>query len=1007
MLGIFVSFPNGAAAQSSDLTLRQMTHRVFTSMDGAPSDIVALAQTSDGTLWIGGRGGLSRFDGVRFVPYPGPGEEPLKSINITVLHAAADGSLWIGFRPQGVAVLRDGHLTSYYEQDGFPDGSVSQFAEDHDGSLWAAARLGLAHFKNNHWEKLADDPRLDVVYGVLVDRAGTLWVATDEQLLARPAGATLFRKVDGRGYAPLSGIRLAAAPDGKVWAAPAHDLIRIERRANSEHESAATIRGLSGGPLMFDRDGNLWAAAAEANALLRVSARELALESETEPTLHPDIFSSADGLNSARVFSLLADRERNIWVGTTTGLHRFSRSNVVRDAAPACFRSVFASASFAAGDDGDLLIACDEGTEGRVDRIHDGAVVASYPSPVFNTTYRDQQGTIWFGGPTALGYFDKNRIVTKPMPAIVRGRIVQTMIRDAGAMWVSVSRRGLFKVVDGEWSRDGGLQGMPLGFPYVATADGRGSLWFGYTRNRIARVIGRQVQLFDAEQGLDVGNVMAFLASAGQIWVGGELGFARFDGERFVPLLNTSGADFRGTSGIVKASNGDFWLNAIAGIVRIPGKEMERAIRDPAHRVECETFDYLDGVPGMAVQLRQLPTAIETTDGRIWFGMTTGIVSIDPTRRVRNPLPPPVTIWSLSSGSIRYPNTGAALRLPKHTRDLQIEYSAGSLTVPERVRFRYKLEGLDSVWQDVGGRREARYTNLGPGRYAFRVTAANNDGVWNDTGASIAFTIAPAFYQTRWFYALCALTCVAVLIALYRIRVRQVAAQVRGRLEARLGERERIARDLHDTLLQGMQGLIWRFQAAADSIPPGAPARRLMEESLDRADQLLEEGRDKVKDLRPAVLALPELAQALAAEGDRFAQLHSAKFSVSVQGVRRELHPLVREEGFLIGREALSNAFHHARATNIEAEITYGDAALQLRIRDDGHGIDATVLDAGGKPGHFGVVGMRERARKLGAQLDLWSKPGAGTEVDLRVPADVAYTKSAAPSRLARFWSRE
>ncbi len=272
--------------------------------------------------------------------------------------------------------------------------------------------------------------------------------------------------------------------------------------------------------------------------------------------------------------------------------------------------------------------------------------------------------------------------------------------------------------------------------------------------------------------------------------------------------------------------------------------------------------------------------------------------------------------------------------------------------------------------------------------------ASNNDGVWNEKGASIAFVIAPAFYQTWSFYALCALACVAMLAALYRIRVRQVAAQVRSRLEARLSERERIARELHDTLLQGIQGLIWRFQAATDRIPQGEPARRLMEQSLDRADQLLGESRDRVKDLRPTMRETRDLTDVLAAEGEHLSQLHSAKFRVSVQGTGRDLHPIAREEILLIAREALGNAFLHANAANIEVDLTYDDAALQLRVRDDGSGINAAVLDAGGKPGHFGLIGMRERANKLGAQLDIWSKPGAGTEVDLRVPARVAYADS-------------
>jgi signal transduction histidine kinase/streptogramin lyase len=648
-------------------------------------------------------------------------------------------------------------------------------------------------------------------------------------------------------------------------------------------------------------------------------------------------------------------------------------------------------------------MACEEGDVTHVDEIRDGVVVSRQATPSFTIAYRDGEGTVWFGGPSALGHLDNGRLVTTPVPASIRGRPVQALVRDRnGAMWVSASRRGLFRFLNGEWSEYGNLDALPRTFPFVATMDAEGALWFGYSNNRIARVNGSVVTLFDGTQGVEVGNVLAIQAQGGQVWVGGELGFARFDGTRFVSIRSTSGTPFRGVSGIVRARNGDLWLNGTRGIVHITRQEIERVLGDAAHPVKSETFDHLDGVGGMATQLRPLPSAIETTDGRIWFSTTVGIVSIDPTRLIRNTLPPPVTIWSLTSGPVRYANHGPDLRLPVHTTDLQIEYSAGSLTVPERVHFRYKLEGLERDWQDVGARREAVYTNLGPGRYTFRVTAANNDGVWNKTGASMDFTIAPAFYQTGWFYALCALLFVACLAGLYRVRVRQVAAQVRGRLEARLAERERIARDLHDTLLQGMQGLILRFQAAADRIPSGEPARQLMEQTLDRADELLAEGRDKVKDLRPPASDVPDLTQALALAGEQFAQFNPANFRVSVQGTCRELHPIAREEAFLIGREALGNAFRHAGAENIEAEVTYGDGALHLRIRDDGQGISGAILDAGGRPGHFGLIGMRERALKLGAHLEIWSKPRAGTEVDLRVPAEVVYRPSQTGSGASR-----
>ena len=994
LLAMLAALSGSVHAQAVDLSLEQLNHRVFTALNEAPTDISALAQTRDGTLWIGGRTGLTRFDGIRFVGYPGPSEEPLPGTNIASLFSDSSDGLWIGFRPGGAAELKGGRVTRYGEGDGLPDGTVEQFARDPGGVLWAATRRGLARFNGTRWEEFGD-ARIETPYALLVDRDGTFWVGANNGLFAWVAGERQFRVIDRTLSFGAGGTALTEAPDGSIWAAPHHKLVRIDRAVESRLRGAVTFRGVTSGPLLFDEPGNLWASESDSKSLLRVQSRHLVEEEGRLPTLLPEQLSSSEESNFGRVFASLRDRERNIWVGTDNGLHRFTRSSVVRGVVPRCFQYGFTAAGFAAGADGALWIACGDPSGARVDEIRDGKVVSSQVSEPFTVAFRDFEGTVWFAGVTSLAHLERGRLVSMPLPAEVQGRPIAALVRErSGAMWVSVTRRNLFRFHEGAWTEYGGLDTLPRGWPIVMTMDDNGVLWFGYSNNRVARIEGREVRVFDAAEGLGVGNVLSIIAQEGEVWIGGELGLARVAGMRAVMMQSESGTPFKGVSGIVRARNGDLWLNGINGIVRIDADEIEGLIRDPKHLLRCEIFNYLDGVPGTAVQLRPQPSAIETTDGRIWFSMTAGLVSIDATQLVRNTLPPPVTIWSLSANSKRYPNLGKAISLPINTTDLQIEYTAGSLTVPERVRFRYKLEGLDRQWQEAGARREAQYTNLGPGQYTFRVLASNNDGIWNESGASLVFAIAPAFHQTWSFYGLCALGVIAILATLYRIRVRQVAAQVRSRLEARLSERERIARELHDTLLQGVQGLIWRFQAATDRIPPGEPARRLMEQSLDRADRLLGESRDRVKDLRPTTRETRDLTDVLAAEGEHLSQLHSARFRVSVQGTGRDLHPIAREEILLIAREAIGNAFLHANAANIEVDLTYDDAALQLRVRDDGSGIKAVVLDAGGKPGHFGLIGMRERANKLGAQIDIWSKPGAGTEVDLRVPAKVAYADS-------------
>jgi len=333
-------------------------------------------------------------------------------------------------------------------------------------------------------------------------------------------------------------------------------------------------------------------------------------------------------------------------------------------------------------------------------------------------------------------------------------------------------------------------------------------------------------------------------------------------------------------------------------------------------------------------------------------------------------------------------------RLPPRTRSLSIDYTALSLSIPERVRFRYRLDGVDEDWQDVGTRRQAFYTNLDPGRYRFRVIASNDDGVWNETGAALKFSIEPAFFETAWFRAVCVLLALVALYALHCWRLQLAKARLRDKLQERLAERERIARELHDTLLQSVSGLILRFDADARRLPPNEPVRQSLQKSLERADEVLLEGRSRVLDLRSSGKPDTALVESLGEAGRALAQHQAARFSLVQEGSPRPLDPLVQEEVSLIAREALLNAFRHAEASVVELRIDHGGKALQLRIQDDGRGIEPQYLNGPGRPGHWGLTGMRERAEKIRAELDILCKDGGGTQVRLRIPAAVAYRDS-------------
>jgi len=333
------------------------------------------------------------------------------------------------------------------------------------------------------------------------------------------------------------------------------------------------------------------------------------------------------------------------------------------------------------------------------------------------------------------------------------------------------------------------------------------------------------------------------------------------------------------------------------------------------------------------------------------------------------------------------------LVLSTGSNDLEIDYTALSFVNPKKVLFRYKLEGHDSNWQEPGVRRQALYNDLPPGHYRFHVIACNNDGVWNETGNALNFFIAPTFYQTSWFRSLCVVAAIGLLRLFYLLRLKQATSQIQERLGARLEERERIARELHDTLLQGFQGLMLRFQAVLNALPNHEPAYQMMTKALDKADEILIEGRQSVRDLREEDTCGGELSEMIAHCGQELTQDYPSLFDLAVVGTPQVFNTIVFDEVYRIAREALINAFRHAQATKIEVELTYGNALFYLKIRDDGKGIDAEVLTKG-KTGHWGLSGMRERAHKIGSQLNIWSNPGAGTEIELPIPAEVAYRDS-------------
>ncbi|OJH35533.1 hypothetical protein BON30_39075 [Cystobacter ferrugineus] len=998
-------------------SLEHMHHTAWSERDGAPGDALGLAQTPDGSLWIGSSLGLFRFDGVRFELYTAPDTGRPLADEVLRLYVGRSGELWIGLQLGGIYVLREGVLTRYGQKDGLYPSTVTDFAQDLDGNVWASTSSGLYRFDGQRWQLVEEGglKRNSNVQTVTVDPRGTLWAATSFQIFARPRGAAHFAPVSmprdaaGGERNLLGGINVCVDGAGEPWfAIPTGGLLPLadrQRWFNGKNFGSASAE--MQGVCLFDRQGGVWLALDEGLARLP-SASALAGAPGPEPFADVQRTGAAVRLSGSIVNTLFEDREGNVWVLTNAGVDRFRRNKVV----PALPEGPqWSNVALAPAADGGLWIGASR--HGLFLRDASGQVQGPLDGPARHrpiiVLHRDRAGDLWIGKVGELwrlvGGQPKGRLerIEPPVDISTRGSAVQAIAEDSeGGLWMSFRGLGVHRWKDGQWSAKGGVAELPNDTVVSIEADPSGRVWLGYFDNRLALVEHGRARMLGPSEGLQVGHVAALQPWGERLWVGGNAGVALYAQGRFHSLMPASGPALRGVSGIAQTAEGELWLHGAGGAVRVPREEVEAFARDPEHAVQVERFTADDGLEGSPEPLGPIPTLLLGEDGQLWLPTTTNVFRIDPRRIVRNPLAPSVLIGAVTAAGKVYA-ASEGLRLSARTTAFEIDYTAFSLSMPERVRFRYQLEGVDEGWQEAGNRRRAFYTNVGPGSYRFSVTAANNDGVWNDTGAVFTFTVQPAFHQTAWFYALCTLAAAALLWGVYQLRLRQVAAQLRARLEARSQERERIARELHDTLLQGTQGLILSIQGLAAELPEANPTRGRIEAVLDRADQVMEEARDRVRDLRAEYIADQDLPRAFVQLGEELARERSTRFGVLVKGTPRDMPDAVRDEAYRIGREALLNAFAHARAQAVEVEFVYETGAFLLRVRDDGSGIAEEVLAQGSRPGHWGLVGMHERAQRLGGKLELWSRAGAGTEVQLRLPAVIAY---GAEARRKPWWWR-
>jgi len=971
-----------ALALDPQRAIGQYKHTRWTVEDGAPSSIEAIAQTPDGYLWLGTPLGLYRFDGETFEPLRPTRPSYSMSDRVVSLMVTRAGALWVGYEAGGIAVWEHGRFRLIFDPKIFRF-VVDRLAEGRDGTIWATTanpKARLVRLADGQWRSVDDITSLPAedLTDVMVARDGTVWAAAGGAVSRLAPGATRFTRVR-TGLA--EGVNFAQDGQGRIWAADARGARVIDGAPAPGGEYALPSKSRQT-RIIVDRDQNLWGAQ-HPDGLFRVRTGEAS---------RPETFSAGEGLSSAMAYAVFEDREGSLWVATVRGLDRFRPASVVPEPLVPT-SSPYGYVVFA--DARGVIYVSDSTTLYR-------ALPGQSLKPLIRnighvTTMCDAGGGgIWVGLGERAVRVDGDTVTPAPKPPFA-DTYMSACARDSrGDLWAAGFMAGLLHYDGQTWSAS---LPKPLGLAITAlAADWRGRIVADGGRGAVL-VDGKDVRTIATPPRPERGGTMPMADGPLGVLAGSDRGLTRFRDQR-TQFISRDRFPFLGLSHGLAQTDRETWLLSASGLVRLQNADLERAFEDPKAGLPVRIFDLKDGLPGPASYKYRADLAVGG-DGRVWIATSAGIAWLDPARLPVNTVPPPVTIRSVGVDGAKTHNPTSVV-LPRGAKKLEISYAALSLAIPERVRFRYRLEGVDDDWVEAGSRRQAFYTNLKPGKYVFRLRAANNDGIWNEQGARVTLELPPTLVQSRLFLLLCAAVAACLLVAAYRWRMRALAERLQAGLRERMAERERIARELHDTLLQGVQGLILKFQSATRQVPPELPARDQLERALDRAEDVVVEARDRVRSLRTG--AAGDLVATLAEVVETLRSASAAETILTVQGRKADLHPLVADEIERVVVEALFNAHRHAGAKRIEVLVDFEPKRLRVSVRDDGAGVDPRVLEAGGRDGHFGLAGMRERARKIHGVLAIRSEPGQGAEIELVAPGGVAYA-AARRGAWSRLWA--
>jgi len=969
-----VNSPGSLFALDPNRSLGQYVVTNWGSRDAFPGGAVnAIAQTPDGFLWIGADNGLVRFDGISFRLIDHANSPSLPPGPVLGLAVDPEGVLWVRMQSPYLMRYRGGVFEQIYPAEvpppftaasqggatavtrgmrgilidvpagplrynagnfmplvssGSAGGLAISMAETSDGAVWVGMRdTGLICVRDGHASQMTGLPD-QKVNGLLPVAGPELWIGTDAGLV-RWDGSAVTRRGVPAGLARSPILALARDRDTNLWVSTPAGIARMDSRGFAIQEPLAAVPG-EVHAIFEDREGSLWLGGTKGLTQLRDA-----------PFLTYTGIAPAGG-------SVYVDTSGRAWVGPSSGGLVWIRGTKPEPIfGLGLERDEIYSIS---GGPGEIWLGRRFGGVTQL-RKEDGVLRAqTYTAAnglapgVVHAVCRTRGGTVWAGTLNgAISRIQNGRITTFTNADGLSAEPVNTIVEAAdGVIWAGTAG-GLDAFRNGNWRRYSGKDGLPPGAVNTLTVDREGILWIG--------------------------------TSAGLFYWSG----TQIEGARNVPD-SLRGPIF----GLAADGAGGLWATTDRTVVEVSRASLLRQSNAPS---AVREFGMADGLPSTRGIRRDHP-AVNDPSGRIWFSLQGGVSVVNPLRP--GVLAPALVHVESVVVDGRPLGTGSGASYPSNRQRVVFNFVGLSLAVPARVRYRYLLEGYDHDWSQPTGSREAAYTNLPPATYTFRVMATNSEGLWNGSAASVALEVTPMLWQTWWFRVVALGLLGAAIFGCFRYRLARVRAAMNLRFEERLAERTRIAQELHDTLLQGFISASMQVHVAADMLPQNAASRPLLARALQLMQQVIEEGRNTVRGLRARGAASVPLEAALSQIEEELGAVAQADFRVVVVGHGRDLHPLLQDEVYRIGREALINAFRHARARHIELELRYAPEAFHLLVRDDGVGIDEHVLQSG-RDGHWGLVGLRERAERIGAQLHVFSRPSAGTEVQLDVPANVAF----------------